>query len=418
MTTPVQRRDLLRRSFIQLGLMTSATSFLRCDCRPNRQTTAPGTEPLFAPWHPPEISVPTESNFPNLGPLQAPDELGLRLPRGFRARIVARSGESVSGSRYRWHDAPDGGATFLTNDGGYVYVSNSEVWLRGGAGALRFDREGNLTDAYPILEGTEFNCAGGATPWGTWLSCEERDRGQVWECDPFGKVGAVARPSLGLFSHEAVAVDLDTLVLYLTEDQVDGRLYRFIPDNNVGDRPDLRAGTLQSMQVMNGTEGPVEWIDVPDPSGSDQPTRYQVAESTPFNGGEGIAFRDGVIYFTTKGDNRVWAYDTRASDLVMIYDDDRSSNPILQGVDNLIVTSAGDLLVAEDGGDMQIVAITEDRLLPVLQLAGQPASEITGPALDPYRKRLYFSSQRGFSGSPFGSGGITYEVSGPFFAEG
>ena len=414
MATRSERRDLLRRSFIKLGLLTSASSMVRCSC--DSRTASPGPEPRFPRWTPPSIEAPGRSNLPNLGPLQPPDELGLRLPRGFRARIVARSGERAANSEYEWHDAPDGGATFLANDGGYVYVSNSEVWLNGGAGALRFDRDGTLTGAYPILRGTEYNCAGGATPWGTWLSCEERERGQVWECDPFGAVDAVARPALGTFFHEAVTVDEATRHLYLTEDQVDGRLYRYVPSRIQGGRPDLREGTLQVMRVASQTEGAIEWVDVPDPSARDQPTRYQVPGSTPFNGAEGIAFRDGVIFFTTKGDNRVWAHDTNKADLVVLYDDDLAPDPILRGVDNLVVTSAGDLLVAEDGGDMQLVAITTaGKLVPVLQIVGQPMSEIAGPALDPYRRRLYFSSQRGSSTDPFGSGGITYEVTGPFF---
>ena len=123
-----------------------------------------------------------------------------------------------------------------------------------------------------------------------------------------------------------------------------------------------------------------------------------------------------MVYFTTKGDNRVWAYDTIRHELVIVYDDDVAPNPILRGVDNLTITAAGDVLVAEDGGDMQIVALTADeKLVPLVQVVGQFASEITGPTLDPYRKRLYFSSQRGESGSPLGSDGITYEVTGPFF---
>ena len=81
----------------------------------------------------------------------------------------------------------------------------------------------------------------------------------------------------------------------------------------------------------------------------------------------------------------------------------------LSGVDNVFAAPNGDLYVAEDGGDLQIVVRTPTgRLLPIAQVTGQPGSELTGPALSPDGRRLYFSSQRG--------PGTTYEVEGPFLA--
>src|SRR5690606_16505945 len=83
-----------------------------------------------------------------------------------------------------------------------------DVPLTGGAGAIRFAADGSIVDAYGILDGTLSNCAGGLTPWGTWLSCEEWEdtegyaAGRVWECDPFGVEDAVARPALGICKHE------------------------------------------------------------------------------------------------------------------------------------------------------------------------------------------------------------------------
>ena len=83
--------------------------------------------------------------------------------------------------------------------------------------------------------------------------------------------------------------------------------------------------------------------------------------------------------------------------------------PILQGVDNVEATGSGELLVAEDGGDMQIVVVDPSgRALPLLQIVGHDRSEITGPAFSPDHSRLYFSSQRGASGRS--SDGVTYEV--------
>ncbi|HJR18943.1 MAG TPA: alkaline phosphatase PhoX, partial [Actinomycetota bacterium] len=140
------------------------------------------------------------------GPLQEPDENGLMLPAGFTSRVIAISGVPVLGSTYVWHIFPDGGATYATPDGGWIYVSNSEVPQIGGCGAVRFTKDGDIADAYSILSGTSTNCAGGPTPWGTWLSCEETDSGRVWECDPSGERPAEVRPAMGSFSHEAAAV--------------------------------------------------------------------------------------------------------------------------------------------------------------------------------------------------------------------
>ena len=139
--------------------------------------------------------------------LLPPDNNGVRLLPGVSSRIVAESSVSpVGGCEYVWHAAPDGGACFSDEEGGWIYVSNSELEHNGGAGALRFDASGKLIDGYPILHGTRRNCAGGATPWNTWLSCVEIDSGRVWECDPRGIKAAVVRPALGVFKHEAVAV--------------------------------------------------------------------------------------------------------------------------------------------------------------------------------------------------------------------
>src|SRR5262245_28821735 len=90
----------------------------------------------------------------------APDEHGIRLPDGFRARRIGRTGDLVTGSSYVWHGQPDGGATFETPDRGWVYVSNSELnGTRGGVGAIRFDASGAIVDAYRILGGTKWDCA-------------------------------------------------------------------------------------------------------------------------------------------------------------------------------------------------------------------------------------------------------------------
>ena len=342
--------------------------------------------------------------------LLAADSNGVCLPAGFSSRIVAESSISpVGGCEYVWHAAPDGGACFTDNAGGWIYVSNSELDNKeGGVGALRFNAHGKLIDAYPVLQGTSRNCSGGATPWGSWLSCEEVDHGRVWECDPRGVKAAVVRPAMGVFSHEAVAVDSLNRKLYLTEDHKEGCFYRYTPYNY----PDLSAGKLEAARVIDGETGRVEWLEIGDPSASEAATREQT-KATRFKGGEGIAYFNGKVYFTTKYDNRVWVFDVASQNLSILYDDSAYLDPVLTGVDNIIVAADGSLYVAEDGGDLQVVVIaTDGSIYPVLELEGHDKSEIAGIAFSPDGKRLYFSSQRGKNGDA--RAGITFEVSGPF----
>ncbi len=383
-------------------------------------------------------AAPGESPY---GPLSdTPDENGLLLPAGFTSRIVAIGGDPVGDTDYAWHPFPDGAGTFDDGEGGWYYVCNSEVFDfmapdAGGVSCIHFASDGSIIDAYRILSGSNSNCAGGVTPWGTWLSGEENfaGTGRLWECDPTGQKEAVFHEAMGRWTREAAAVDPEDQRVYMTEDNREGRVYRFTPTAY----PDLSAGTLDVCVV--GADGSVTWAPIADPSGATVPTRDQVPEATIFSGNEGIWFHEGWIYFTSKGDHSVHGIDLRAQTYTLIWKGDPdglgTEGAVLSHVDNITVDAgSGDLYVAEDGGSMEVVMITADGVVaPFVRVVGEGhgPSEVTGPVFNPTRDRLYFSSQRGPSnrdlaeiipgfvpieglGAIGKAAGVTFEISGPF----
>lgn len=404
----LRRRELLKTGVVAAGALAfSPRFFAEALARPAQEGTSP------------------------YGPLGPPDENGILLPEGFTSRVIARGSEPVAGTTYPWHIFSDGAATFATPDGGWILVSNSEVPTatdlidqvpdvgapgQGGASAIRFDSAGEIVDAYRILGGTSTNCAGGPTPWGTWLSCEEFERGQVWECDPEGERNGEPRPALGVFQHEAACVDRQRGHVYLTEDLSDGGFYRFTPKR----KGDLRDGGLEIARVGSG--GAVEWVPVPDPLAETTPTREQVTDATRFRRGEGTWYSAGSVYVATTGDSKIHRYDTRSGRIEVIYDPELLSDPPLTDVDNITVSDAGELFVCEDTGgddpfDIAIITPPPKRIVArFLKLTGPQhgradtdlSSEVAGVCFNPPGDRMYFASQRAFFV------GLVYEVTGPF----
>jgi uncharacterized protein len=466
-TIDLARRRLLRQMFLTAGAVSTPAWLQACggdSALAGEQPTPPLTPESRLALQPGPLS--------NIGPLVDAGIDNMLIPEGFSARVVARHRSNpVTGnydplglSGYVWHEAPDGGAVFPAPDGGWVYVSNSEVNLGGsggssrdgGVGALRFNAQGEVVDAYRILDGTRRNCAGGATPWQTWISCEETGDGYAWECQPLGGVDDARRlDALGRFNKEAAAVDLKTRTVYQTEDSGSGRFYRFVCEasdlvsEDGGNRLRMETGRLQVLNV-EGFENDgyiaddaearrlrrVSWVDVAQPDQPQGTVRAQLAEAaetvpgTQFRGGEGLWIYDlppalqsvppggrvptrAVAFFASKGDNRVYAYDID-NDLIQTVFDNAAIDPAFDDVDNVVVSPMGDVLVAEDGDAMRLIVIVPGGEAKVLMQITSGGSEITGPAFTADGSRLYFSSQRGPTVPLLRTGtGATYEITIP-----
>jgi hypothetical protein len=352
------------------------------------------------------------------GPLQ-PSNLGdgVQVPAGFTVREIARGNTPLGTTGYVFPVFPDASGSMALPDGGWILAVNSEspepAQAFGGASALRFDKSGNVVDGYRILEGTRSNCGGGITPWGTWLSGEEVDTGLVWECDLLGEKPAVARPRLGVFSHEYATVSESDRRVYLTEDQSGGGFYRFTPAK----WGDLTAGVLE-IATLN-PNGVVEWRVVPDPTAASKPTREQVPASR-LSRPEGLCVHraTGLIYFVESSAGRVFQYDPRTETYEKVYAEADFKEPELTDTDNIAVSERSrDLFVCEDAGDLDVCLITpEGEVSRFVHMDGvqhgdpntDASSETTGPSFDPSGTRFYFSSQRAYGF------GVLYEVTGPF----
>ena len=233
-------------------------------------------------------------------------ENGLLLSTGLKSKIIAESGKPLPVTDQKFITLPDGAACFPTNEGGWVYVINSEDSdKKGGVGAIYFNSTGQMVDYKVILKNTSRNCSGGKTPWNTWVSCEESRGGQCFECDPNG-IHPATKTVLGDKKggrFEAVAYD-EEFNSCVTEDSAKGALRRYTPDK--GELEDT-LNTTKYWKVLQGNNGSIDYLVLnPDTkcSGSFKWTsNHNVGRSSArkhFPNTEGIEYYNRKIYFTAK----------------------------------------------------------------------------------------------------------------------
>ncbi|MEV6396140.1 alkaline phosphatase PhoX [Streptomyces sp. NPDC051907] len=410
------------------------------------------------------------------GPL-VPDPAGLLdLPRGFRYRVLSREGDALRSGEGKVPGNHDGMAALAGRRGRVHLVRNHEnrhsatlgvptvegltydPMAMGGCTALELDGRGNVLSERVAIAGTAVNCAGGPTPWNTWLTCEEneekagtngytKDHGFVFEVDGANprRTGAVPLTAMGRFQHEAVAVDPRSGIVYETEDAFErpfGLFYRFLPEKPLGGTGSLRAGgTLEAMRVpgvpdlsaiqeTGASFDGVEWAPVPDSQARQTPIRLQdfgPKGITHAQKLEGCYWGGRSVYFVSSfalsaagsaGDHfgQVWKYEPHKRRLTLVIVFGPSTDIQLPGEspDNICLAPSGGLMVCEDGdGGQHVYGLTKGgEVYPMARNAqniGTPQEpqwgEFAGVAFSPDGETMYVNCYRP---------GTTFAVTGPW----
>lgn len=397
-----------------------------------------------------------------VGALQSDPAGILDLPPGFSYRVISRLDAAMSDGG-TVPDHADGMGCFDLGNGKLALVRNHELQPQHDGGAipagpvydtvarsLRPLPGGTTTivlDAatlevereYRSLAGTIRNCAGGITPWGSWLSCEEntdrangrinQDHGWIFEvpATATGLVDPVPLKAMGRFNHEAACVDPATGIIYLTEDRDDSLLYRFLP-TRPGDL--AQGGTLQAM-ILDGVTDTRNWngrtmavgdtargswitMDNVEAPEDDLRQRGAAQGAALFARGEGIWMGDGEMFFTctsggVAGQGQIFRLRPaihEADTLELFYESPAESEYSFG--DNLTVAPSGHLVVCEDSYDdvvhNHLRGITPDGAAYPLALLNRQ-TELAGACFSPDGRTLFVNAY-----SPT----MTFAITGPW----
>ncbi|GAA6621923.1 alkaline phosphatase PhoX [Scytonema sp. NUACC26] len=407
------------------------------------------------------------------GPLIKDPNGLLDLPAGFQYRAFSRTGDLMSDG----NPVPgghDGMAAFPGPNRSVILVRNHELspnsstgvignkydeLCKGGTTTLVVNPNRELVKDYATLAGTYRNCAGGLTPWGSWISCEEntstpettpptieqpansgifvpnpnrvtKRHGYNFEVPALlkpknGTVDPVPLVEMGRFNHEAVAVDPRTGIVYQTEDSGDSLFYRFIP-NKPGYLQE--GGVLEALAIVGlfqentktgfpvGKKYQAEWVRIEDYDPYDDTVRKEgfAKGAAQFARGEGIWYGNGEFYFccTSGGANsggQVWRYipgrTAKEGGTIELFVEPNDKS-ILDMPDNIVVAPFGDLILCEDGDDEQfVVGVTPEGGLYQFARNALNDNEFAGACFSPDNQTLFVNIQ---------TPGITFAIWGPW----
>lgn len=364
----------------------------------------------------------------NIAPIENDPNGILKLIKGFSYKIISKKGQLMSDG-LTVPDYADGMASFPGNNGNIILIRNHEIGrfksiekildknpvyknsnyinknksliydtgkngpCCGGTSTIVYNpKTEKIENEYMSLLGTLVNCAGGITPWGTWISCEEtvdtkgnslmKNHGYNFEVIPYQHTklnNAVPLKAMGRFRHEAVAIDPNTSIAYQTEDRDDGLIYRFIP--NVKEKY-WKGGKLQTLTIRNNNFNDtrnwrtqnfiqnklyeIDWVDLDDTDNPKDDMRYRGSDKGAafFARPEGMWYDNNFVYFTcTSGGEKklgqIWKINVKKQTLELIFESHNSDT--MKACDNMTISPWGDVIVCEDGrGRDRIIGIKKN----------------------------------------------------------